>query len=66
MRKTIIYFGLTILLAGIFWPWLAKLPIGRLPGDIVINRPGLKMFIPITTMLLVSVVVSIFFWIFRK
>ncbi|MFO7605860.1 MAG: DUF2905 domain-containing protein [Desulfurivibrionaceae bacterium] len=66
MQKTIIYIGLTILAVGIFWPWLAKLPIGRLPGDIVINRPDLKIFIPITTMLLVSVVLSVIFWIFRK
>jgi len=66
MQKTIIYFGLIVLAVGIFWPWLAKLPIGRLPGDIVINRPDLKIFIPITTMLLVSVVLSVIFWIFRK
>lgn len=66
MQKTLIYIGLALLLAGLFWPWLAKLPIGRLPGDIFINRPGLKVYIPITTMILVSFVVSLIVWIFRK
>lgn len=66
MQKTLIVIGIAILLAGLFWPWLARLPIGRLPGDIIIDRPGMKVYIPITTMILVSVVLSVIMWIMRK
>lgn len=58
--------GIVLVAAGILWPWLVKLPLGRLPGDIVIDRPGFKLFFPITTMLLVSAVVSIILWLLRK
>ncbi|MBS3754553.1 MAG: DUF2905 domain-containing protein [Desulfobacterales bacterium] len=66
MQKALIIIGVAIALAGVFWPWLARLPIGRLPGDIIIDRPGMKVYIPITTMILVSVIVSIIMWILRK
>ena len=66
MRKALVIIGIAIVLAGLFWPWLARLPIGRLPGDIIIDRPGMKVYIPITTMILVSVIVSIIMWILRK
>jgi hypothetical protein len=66
MQKNLIYIGLAVLLVGLFWPWLSKLPIGRLPGDIVVNRPGLKIYIPVTSMILLSMVLSILAWFFRK
>ncbi len=66
MQKTLILLGVTIILAGVFWPWLSKLPFGRLPGDIIIDKPGFKMFFPITSMLLVSGLISLILWLFRK
>lgn len=66
MQRILIIVGIVILLAGILWPWLVKIPLGRLPGDIVIDRPGLKVYIPITTMIVISVVISVLLWIFRK
>ena len=66
MQKTLIVLGVVILLAGLLWPWLGKLPFGRLPGDIVIDKPGFKLFFPITSMLLVSGVISLIMWLFRK
>ncbi len=66
MQRTLIIIGITIVLIGLLWPWLSKLPLGRLPGDILIDRPGLKIYIPITTMLLVSLVISLLLWLFRK
>ncbi len=66
MQKTLIYIGLAVLLAGLLWPWLVKLPIGRLPGDIVITRPGFKIYIPVTSMILLSMVLSLLAWLFRK
>jgi hypothetical protein len=52
--------------AGVAWPWLTRLPLGRLPGDILIERPNMKFFFPVTTSILISVVVSVLFWLFRK
>ena len=66
MRRTLIFIGLALVLAGLLWPWLGKIPLGRLPGDIVIDRPGLKVYIPITTMLLVSLLASLIAWLCRK
>lgn len=66
MQKYLILIGLIILLAGILWPWLSKLPIGKLPGDIVIDKPNLKIYIPITTMLLISVIISLVVWLFKR
>ncbi|PLX97946.1 MAG: DUF2905 domain-containing protein [Desulfuromonas sp.] len=66
MQKTLILLGVVIVLVGLLWPWLGKIPFGRLPGDIVIDRPGLKVFIPITSMLLVSGLISLVMWLFRK
>ncbi len=66
MQKTLILLGIVILAVGLLWPWLGKLPIGRLPGDIIIDRPHLKLYIPITTMIVVSLVVSIILWLIKK
>lgn len=54
------------MLAGLAWPWLGKLPLGRLPGDIVIDRPGMKFYFPVTTMILVSLVLSAILYFFRR
>jgi hypothetical protein len=66
MRRTLIIIGLLILVTGLLWPWLSQLPFGRLPGDIVIDRPGFRFYFPITTMILVSVIVSAVLWFFRQ
>jgi hypothetical protein len=58
--------GIVILLIGLFWPWLGKIPFGRLPGDIVIDRPQFKFYFPVTTMILVSLILSLLMWWFRK
>jgi hypothetical protein len=66
MQKVLIGIGLMFLAAGLLWPWLGKLPIGRLPGDIIINRPNLKIYIPITTMVIISIIISFLVRFFRK
>lgn len=66
MQRLLITLGVLILLAGLAWPWLARLSLGRLPGDFVVDRPGLKLYFPLTTSLLVSVLVSLIVWLFRK
>lgn len=64
--RMLVAIGFTLIIIGLLWPWLGKLPLGRLPGDIVIERPNMKIYFPFTTMLLVSVVISLIFWLFRK
>ena len=66
MNKTLVIIGIIILIIGILWPVLSKLPIGKLPGDIVIKRDGFSFYLPITTMIIVSVLLSILFWFFKK
>ena len=66
MQKLLIIMGLILVAIGLFWPWLQKLPLGRLPGDILIRREGFQFFFPLTTCILVSIILTLLFWIFRK
>lgn len=61
MQKLLILVGVAILLIGISWPWLTKLGLGRLPGDIVIQRDNLTIYFPATTMILISIVLTLIF-----
>jgi hypothetical protein len=51
--------GVVLVVAGPLWPWLKWMNLFHLPGDVVIDRPGFKFFFPITTMLIVSVLLWI-------
>jgi len=66
MSRLLIILGTTLVVAGLTWPWLRRMPLFHLPGDIVIDRPGFKFFFPITTLLLISAVVSLLSWLFRR
>ncbi len=66
MQRTLILVGLALLVIGLAWPWLGKLPLGRLPGDIIIDRPTFKLYVPITTMILLSALLSLLLWLFRR
>jgi hypothetical protein len=66
LRRLLIVVGALALIAGLLWPWLSKLPFGRLPGDLVVDKPGFKLFAPFATMLVLSIVISILLWLFRK
>ena len=66
MQRMLIYAGFVLVTVGLLWPWLGRLPLGRLPGDIMIERPGFKLYIPVTSMVLVSLILSLLARIFRK
>ena len=66
MQKALIVTGLIVLAVGLLWPWLGKLPLGRLPGDIVVDRENFRFYFPLTTMILLSVLVSLVLWLLRK
>jgi hypothetical protein len=66
MNRTLILLGLICLLVGVLWPWLRQLPLGRLPGDILIVREHFRFSLPLTTCIVVSLLLSVLLWLFRK
>ncbi len=66
MQRFLIGLGLAILLAGIAWPILTRLGIGRLPGDIMIQRGGTSFYFPVLTCVLISIVLSALMWLFNR
>jgi hypothetical protein len=67
MQRLLIVLGLLLVAVGLLWPWISKLPWGRLPGDISIERPGFSFHFPWMTSIVVSIVLSlILWWIGRK
>jgi hypothetical protein len=66
MQRMLITAGVLFALVGLLWPWVSKLPLGRLPGDIMIDRPGFKLFAPFTTMIVASLVLSLLVWLLRR
>lgn len=66
MSRLLILVGIILVVAGLLWPWLGKLGLGRLPGDIVINRDNFRFYFPITTSILISLLLSLILWLFRK
>ena len=66
MQRSLVIIGLALLAIGLLWPWLGKVPLGRLPGDIVIERGGFRLYVPLVTMLLASLLISLLLWLFRR
>jgi len=66
VSKWLIIVGLIFVAAGLLWPLMSKLGLGRLPGDIVVRRDGFSLYFPLMTCLVISVVVGIVIWIFRR
>ena len=66
MSRWLVITGLVLLVTGLLWPWLTQFPFGRLPGDLRIERPGFTFYFPITTGLLLSVLISLLLWLFRR
>ena len=66
MQRHLIAAGLAILVSGLLWPWLSKFPLGRLPGDLMIERPGFRFYAPFTTMIIVSLVLTLIIWLWRR
>jgi len=66
MQRILIVVGLVLLVAGLAWPWLSKLPFGRLPGDFSVQRENFSFYFPLGTSIVVSLVISVLIWLFRK
>jgi Protein of unknown function (DUF2905) len=66
MERTLIIIGLAIAAIGLLWPYLSKLGLGRLPGDIYIRGEHSSFYFPITTCILISVVLSLVMWLTNR
>jgi Protein of unknown function (DUF2905) len=66
MSRVLIIFGVVLIAVGLLWPVLSKLGFGRLPGDIVIERENFRLYIPIATSIIVSVLLSLLLWLLNR
>lgn len=70
MNRWLIILGLALVLIGLLWPWLSRwgagLGLGRLPGDLLIEKENFRLYLPITTSIVISLLLSLLFWFFRK
>jgi len=66
MAKWLVTVGIVLVALGLAWPLLAKLGLGSLPGDIRYERKGYTFYLPVTTSILVSLVITLILWIFRR
>jgi hypothetical protein len=66
VQRFLIALGLVILAAGVLWPVLSRMGLGRLPGDIMVHRGGSTFYFPLVTCIVVSVVLSALFWLFNR
>jgi hypothetical protein len=64
--RLLIGLGLMLVVVGLLWPLLSKLGLGRLPGDIVVERDGFSLYVPLATGILVSLVLSIVLWLVSR
>ena len=64
--RLLITLGIVFVVVGLLWPWLSKLGLGRLPGDIVIERENSRFYFPLMTSLIVSLILTLLFWLFRR
>lgn len=66
VRRILITAGVILIATGLLWPYLARLGLGRLPGDIAIERENYRFYFPLVSSLVVSVVITLLIWLFRR
>jgi len=66
VAKWLITLGIILVVLGVLWPLLAKLGLGSLPGDFRVERKGYSFYFPLTTSIIVSIVITLILWIFRR
>ena len=66
ISRVLIAIGVVLVLVGLLWPLIQKLGLGRLPGDIAIERDHFRFYFPITTSIIISVVLSLILWLFFR
>lgn len=66
MRRLLIISGLIIVVLGIMWPWIIRIPLGRMPGDLILRRRNFIFYFPIASSVVLSLVATLILWLFRK
>jgi len=66
MQRLLITIGMVLVVAGLLWPLLQKSGLGRLPGDIAVEKENFKFYFPITTSIIISIVLSLILWFFTR
>ncbi|HVM81464.1 MAG TPA: DUF2905 domain-containing protein [Stellaceae bacterium] len=66
MSRFLIILGLLLVAVGVLWPFIERIGIARLPGDIVIERGNFRLYVPLATSLLLSIVLSLVLWALRR
>jgi hypothetical protein len=66
MGRLLVTVGLVLVVAGLAWPYLSRLGLGRLPGDIAIQGEHGGFYFPIVTCIVISVILSLVLWIGGK
>ena len=66
MSRILIGIGITLVIIGLIWPWLQKAGLFRLPGDIAIEKENFRLYFPITSAIIISLLLSLLIWLFRR
>jgi hypothetical protein len=66
MQRLLIGIGLALIVAGIAWPFLSRIGLGRLPGDIVIQRGSTSFYFPLVTCIVISIILSALMWLLNR
>ena len=66
MQRGLIVLGVVLVVAGLLWPWLSRVGLGRLPGDIRIQSENGVFYFPLVTCIVISAVLSLVFWLLRR
>lgn len=66
MQRWLLTIGAVVILLGLAWPYVSRLGLGRLPGDFRIHTSNGVFYFPLTTSILLSLVLSLVLWLFRR
>lgn len=66
ISQFLITIGIVLVLVGLLWPFLQKSGLGRLPGDIVVEKENFRFYFPLTTSVIVSLILTLLFWLFKR
>lgn len=66
VSRVLIIIGAVLVVVGLLWPLLQKVGLGKLPGDIAVERDGFRFYFPITTSIIVSLALSLLLWLFFR
>lgn len=66
MGRLLIIFGVVLIVVGLLWPLVQKMGLGRLPGDLAFGSENFRVYIPITTSILISIALTLILWLFNR